>query len=196
MMITLFYPALAMAAVVSGSGGDGVTALVPPLSYPSGNNLELNVFFGITVTGKGAIYDEPTTVFFFYYSVGVVTDQDGTVQFYVTTIDQTFVSGTPTHMGGYVSGPAERENPSSAYGGGISVNRGLIFGDNFTTDKLMGRGYSAFLSPATPISGGFFVPYDSTLNYTGHEYGDTWFWCVATNTTGIGINTIAQEDPL
>ncbi len=87
-----------------------------------------------------------------------------------------------------MSGPAERDSPTSAYGGGISLNRGLIYGDNFTTDKFLGKGYNASLA-VLPVSWGVFWPYDESLDYTGYEYGmgpGFSMGTVATDTTGIG----------
>jgi hypothetical protein len=140
---------------------------------PTGNNLELNLLAGITLNAQG--YDNgPATVGLYYYSWGVVTDKNGNIQLYTSTKDQVYIPGSSGQMGGYLSGQAEKDLPSSAYGIGVTVSRGLIYGEGFNTDKFLGKGYTEFLGVG-PVSGGKFVPHDQHLNYTGYDYG----WGVA-----------------
>ncbi len=157
---------------------------------PSGNNLEINVLAGISVKAKG--YDNgPATVGLLYYSLGLVTDKQGGVQFYYTTKDQEYILGSSGHMGGYLSGSAEREYPTDAYGIGITVNRGVIFGKEFTTPAFLGKGYSSSLGVG-PASIGRFEPFDKTVDFMGYEYGISpiggpiSMGTVATDTYNIG----------
>lgn len=134
---------------------------------PSGNHIELNLMAGITMNAQG-YGGGSATVGLLYYSLGLVTDQDGNVQFYYTTIDQVYIPGSSGQTGGYLSGPAERGSPSSAYGIGLTANRGLIYGDGFNTDRFLGPGFSHFLGVG-PASGGKFEPHDKS--YTGFDMG-------------------------
>ncbi len=155
----------------------------------SGNNLEINILAGISLTAEG--YDGyPTTVGLLYYSLGLVTDQYGGMQFYYTTMDITYIPGSSDHMGGFMSGPAESADPTSAYGLGVTASRGWILGDHFTTDDFMGEGYSETLGIG-PVSGSFVHPYDKNLDYAAIELGGSIgapvsMGHIATKTTRIG----------
>jgi hypothetical protein len=157
------------------------------ISRPSGSNLEINILAGISIEAIG--YDnEPVTVGLLYYSLGIVTDKDGEVQFYYSTKDQTYIPGSSGHMGGYVSGPAERAYPTDAFGLGITASGGYIFGDGFKTNKFLGKGYSSSLGVG-PVSAGKFEPLDKS--YKGYEFGPSIgvpfsMGTVATDTIGIG----------
>lgn len=152
--------------------------------------MEINILAGISVKSKG--YDDgPATVGLLYYSLGLVTDKQGGVQFYYTTKDQEYILGSSGHMGGYLSGAAEREYPTDANGIGITVNRGVIFGKEFTTPAFLGKGYSSSLGVG-PASIGRFEPYDKTVDFMGYEYGispiggPVSMGTVATDTYNIG----------
>lgn len=126
-----------------------------------------------------------------YYSFGLVTDNSGGIQFYITAKDQVYIPGSSGVMGGYLSGPAEQDYPSDAYGIGATVSRGLIYGDAFTTDKFLGEGYAESLGVG-PASLGKFEPYDKNSNYQGYDYGigvaggPVSMGTVATNTKAFG----------
>jgi hypothetical protein len=136
-----------------------------------------------------------------YYSLGLASDKDGGLQFYYTTKDQTYIPGSSGKMGGYLSGAAERDNPTSAYGIGLTVSRGYIFGDDFTTSDFLGEGYSSSLGVG-PASGGYFEPYDKKLNYKGYDVGigvagaPVSMGTVATNTNPIGNRIQLPEETI
>jgi hypothetical protein len=168
--------------------------------HPTGNNLEVNILAGVSVNAHG--YDDgPATVGLLYYSFGVVTDNDGGVQFYYTTKDQTYVLGSSGHMGGYLSGDAEGEYPSDAFGIGLTVSRGLIYGDGFVTDKFLGQGYADSLGVG-PASIGKFEPYNKNLNYQGYDLGigvaggPVSMGTVATNTEDIGARIQLPQEAI
>ncbi len=127
---------------------------------PTGNNVEFNITAGIPLENA-----DHATIGLLYLSLGMVTDEDGGVQFYYTTLDQIYTPGSSEHMGGFSGENGEKD---SAYGLGFGGSRGIIFGDNFRTDKFLGKGDSFSLG-VLPLSGGYFNPRDKT--WTGVELG-------------------------
>ena|GEM_PF-6480580 len=128
----------------------------------SGNNVEFNITAGIPLENT-----DHATIGLLYLSLGVVTDEDGGVQFYYTTLDQIYTPGSSEHMGGFSGENGEKD---SAYGLGIGGSRGIIFGNDFRTSKFLGKGDSFSLG-VLPISGGYFNPRDKKSNWTGVELG-------------------------
>jgi len=177
-------------------GGRGILGIILP--EPTGNNVELNILAGISIKAEG-LDGNPTTVGLLYYSVGFVTDKEGGLQFYYSKMDTTYQPGSSSHMGGYTSGPAESDNPTSAFGLGITVNRGVIVGRGFTTEKFMGKGYSTNFPTGTPLSGGYVTPYDRSLDYEAYELsvgGGFSMGSVATDTYKINKNPFDIPDQL
>ncbi len=159
------------------------------LPEPSGNNVEFfSIIAGISVKAEG--YDgNPTSIGLLYFSVGVVTDKAGTVQFYYSTMDKTYHLGSSSHMGSYLSGPAERDRPSNAFGIGPSASYGVIFGKDFKTEQFLGEGYSTSIPTGTPFSVGYSEPYNKNTPYKLYSLsiGDGLsMGTVATNTVPIG----------
>jgi hypothetical protein len=113
---------------------------IPPLP-PAGNQIQFSVLAGITLSADG--YDgQPATVGLLYYSFSIVSDYRGRFQFYLSTKDQTYIPGSGETIGGYISGPAERKSPSSAFGLGIGASWGMIDGIAFRK-----QGPEAFAGP-------------------------------------------------
>jgi RHS repeat-associated protein len=160
----------------------------PKLPEPSGNNVELNIIAGISVEAEG--YDgNPTSIGLLYFSIGLVTDNTGEFQFYYSTMNKTYIPGSSSHMGGYLSGPAEKDRPSNAYGLGISASYGVIIGKDFKTGKFLGEGYSTSYPTGTPFSVGHSEPYDKNLNYDVYSLsfgGGFSMGTVSTHTEDIG----------
>jgi len=154
--------------------------------HPDGHSLEINFMAGISIDSHG--YDDgPATIGMFYYSLGIVHDSEGGYQFYYTKKDQKYIPGSSEHMGGYLSGEAEKDYPSDAFGIGITVSRGFIYGDGFTTNKFIGKGWAETLG-AGPGAVGKFEPIEK--NYQGYDVGLGYggpvsMGTVATETVGI-----------
>ena len=128
----------------------------------TGNIVEFNITAGIPLENP-----DHATIGLLYLSGGVVTDEEGGFQFYYTTLDQKYTPGSSKHMGRFSRENGEKD---SAYGIGISLSRGWIFGKDFRTGKFLGKGDSSSFG-GFPISGGIFNPREKELNWTGVEVG-------------------------
>ncbi len=105
---------------------------------PRGNQVQANIFGGVSVAAPG-IDDQPTQVGLFYYAVSVVTDSSDNLQIYGTRRDITYVPGRGAYGGGYRSGTLESKRPSGGFGVAVSViSYGAIWGDDFTVEKYRG----------------------------------------------------------
>jgi hypothetical protein len=88
-------------------------------------------------------------------------------------------------MGGFSGENGEKD---SAYGLGIGLTKGWIFGEDFRTGKFLGQGDSTSIG-VLPISGGVFNPRDKESNWTGVELGGGGGFTmgsVSTDTKNIG----------
>jgi len=71
------------------------------------------------------------SAFLVYYSVSLVTDNQGCVQIYFTKRDQAYKQGTSASGGEFVPGPAEKKHPTSMLSFSASAAWGAIEGSEF-----------------------------------------------------------------
>jgi RHS repeat-associated protein len=141
-----------------------------PLSWlpPAGNQIQLNVAFGVNVK----------SLFLVYFSVSLVTDHKGGVQLYVTKRDQEYIDGSAQSGGSFDPGPAEEEYPTEMLAfGGASIAYGAIEGSEFRergTSAYVDEAVNNFVLGVGPVSLDHYATFDKSTGEMSRSQLEGW----------------------
>jgi len=136
----------------------------PNIFKPSGNQIQINIAVGWTITPPK--YVNPVAIALFY-SLNIVTDNKGGIQLFYTKRDQELADNFSGEQGAYNLGPAEEEYPSSVFSFSVTASYGWIYGSEFEkkgTDAFAGRAVDVNVSVG--LSGDYYEGFYETTGDT------------------------------